>query len=590
MASEQTAPDDGPAPDPFEAELVAYLDGELDEAAARRVEARLARDPAARARAAELKKSFDLLDYLPRPEPSPTFATRTLEKLPAVRPGDSPPPEAKPAARQQKPRRAAASTSVPVPLDDGSRSGASRSRSRAAPEYRPERWPRAWIGGLFAAVLAFAAVGYVGTSAARTYLFPARDEEPDASGIAPEPRVVERLPLYAAADDIGFVAELAKPDYFGDDPAVAYDPTLKVPPADVSGKPTAQQFDALAKAFRALTPARQAEVVHLDRELQAKEPRERDRFFRVLEAYSAWLARLPDADRKGILAAPDAQSRLSAIRAARERQWVESLPPPRRAKLDAADAKGRDALVRQWKGEEAAGRDRWALTRRRAEALAANKSPWPFDTERGRKEVVEFARHAFKVDDVKRCRLPPAELAEYNRALDAARAEGSWAWYGLTVYELSRLHPYLPEPENEKLMYTEPGQLPEPYHARFNPKKGFGGRPRLASAGKWPEFPLEVLRAVPLFGKAASNPPPLGPARLGDFKPTVREFAAKELLPKMTRDEKRELERLEGKWPDYPQKFLSFANKHNLPVPGVTLPGPPKKWEAIYDIWHGAKP
>src|SRR5205807_1877 len=83
MASEHTIPD-GPDPDPFEAELVAYLDGELDPAAARKVEARLAKDPAARARAAELKKSFDLLDYLPRPEPSPTFTTRTLDKLPVV--------------------------------------------------------------------------------------------------------------------------------------------------------------------------------------------------------------------------------------------------------------------------------------------------------------------------------------------------------------------------------------------------------------------------------------------------------------------------------------------------------------------------
>jgi hypothetical protein len=590
MVSEQTAPDEDPAPDPLDAELVAYLDGELDEAAARRVEARLARDPAARARAAELKKSFDLLDYLPKPEPSPTFTTRTLEKLPAVRPGDSPPPDARAAAPAAQSRRPT-STSVPVPLDEDSPSGASRSRSRARPAYRRERWPLAWAGGLVAAVLAFAAVGYLASAGARAYLFPARDKEPDASGIAPEPRVVERLPLYAAADDIGFVAELAKPDYFGGDPAVAYDPTLKVPPTDVSGKPTAQQFDALAKTFRALTPARQAEVVRLDRELQAREPRERDRLFRVLEAYSAWLARLPDSERKGILAAADAQARLSAIRAARERQWIDALPPPRKARLGAlTDPKSRAELVHRWRDEEEAGRDRWALVRRHAEAFAANKTPWPFDAERGRKDVIEFARHAFKTDEPRKCRLSPPELIEYNRTLAAARAEDSWAWYGLTVYELSKLHPYLPESDNDKLMITEPGQLPEPYHARLNPKKGFGGRPRPTSAGRWPDFPLEVLRVVPLFGKAANNPPALGPARLGDFKPTVREFAARELFPKMTRDERRELERAEGKWPDYPQKFLSLANKHNLPVPGVTLPGPPRKWEATYDLWQGAKP
>ncbi|MBN9121266.1 MAG: hypothetical protein J0I06_19295 [Planctomycetes bacterium] len=96
MASEHTDPD-GPAPDAFEAELVAYLDGELDPAAARRVEARLAKDPAARARAAELKRSFDLLDYLPRPEPSPTFTTRTLDKLPAVKPSAARPTGSGPA-------------------------------------------------------------------------------------------------------------------------------------------------------------------------------------------------------------------------------------------------------------------------------------------------------------------------------------------------------------------------------------------------------------------------------------------------------------------------------------------------------------
>src|SRR5262249_20930595 len=53
-------------PDPEEAELIAYLDGELDPADARRVEDRLDEDPTFRAKADALKKSYDLLDYLPR--------------------------------------------------------------------------------------------------------------------------------------------------------------------------------------------------------------------------------------------------------------------------------------------------------------------------------------------------------------------------------------------------------------------------------------------------------------------------------------------------------------------------------------------
>src|SRR5262249_35376886 len=62
-------------------ELVAFLDGELTGEAARAVETRLNLDPAARAEAESLKRTWDLLDFLPRPEPSPSFTERTLSKL-----------------------------------------------------------------------------------------------------------------------------------------------------------------------------------------------------------------------------------------------------------------------------------------------------------------------------------------------------------------------------------------------------------------------------------------------------------------------------------------------------------------------------
>ena len=73
-------------------DLVAYLDGELDEERSRALEARLSLDPAARAEAESLRKTWELLDYLPRAEPSASFTNRTLEKLAvqhttAVQPG-----------------------------------------------------------------------------------------------------------------------------------------------------------------------------------------------------------------------------------------------------------------------------------------------------------------------------------------------------------------------------------------------------------------------------------------------------------------------------------------------------------------------
>src|SRR5437870_8693879 len=61
--------------------LTAYLDGELDEAAARRVETRLNLDPTTRLEAEALKQAWSMLDYLPRAEPSTSFTHRTLERL-----------------------------------------------------------------------------------------------------------------------------------------------------------------------------------------------------------------------------------------------------------------------------------------------------------------------------------------------------------------------------------------------------------------------------------------------------------------------------------------------------------------------------
>ena len=570
MASENTAPDDGPVPDPFETELVAYLDGELDPAAARQVEARLAKDPAARTRAAELKRSFDMLDYLPRTEPSPTFTTRTLDKLPVLKPaanggGSAPQPAAaRPTASRSGP---IASSSMPISLEED-----------AAPEpraARPRRFLRA--AGIVAAVSAFAALGYLAAAVARPYLFPARDREGEV-----ESRVVEHLPLYAVADDLAFVAELAKPEYFGDDPAVSFDPGLKVPPADASDKPTGKGIDALTKAFRALPPARRAEVVKLDHDLHAKEPRERDRLFRALEAYAVWLERLPESERRGVLAQDTSGLRLGVVRRVREQQWWDVLPPAVRAKPE---------LLPQWREEEAARRDRWAFVRQHAEAFAANKSPWPFDTEAGRKEVTEFARAAFKTDDPKRCRLAPDELAEYKRLLAVAERDGAWAWYGRFVYELSRLHPTLPESDNPKLMISEPAELMEPYSSAMKKKGGIGAwRIKPNTFGKWPEFPLEVHRESQFLKFLAPNAPPLGPARLADFKESVRTFAAKDLFLALSGDEKGTLQRLEGRWPEYPQRFLQYAHKHDFPVPGATLPFSPKNWDQTYGTRTAPRP
>lgn len=161
-------------PDPDErANLVAYLDGELDEAAARVVEAKLGRDPKARAEADALRQTWDLLDYLPKAEPSPAFTNRTLDRVAALKPSMS--------TRLLK---------------------------------RP--WNR-WVFrlGWAAAVLVAAGIGYAGLRFVPQRFLPGGYDTEQQ--LVRDLRVIENLQLYQNVDDLQFLRELEHPDLFGDE-------------------------------------------------------------------------------------------------------------------------------------------------------------------------------------------------------------------------------------------------------------------------------------------------------------------------------------------------------------------------------------
>ena len=70
------------------ADLVAYLDGELSGEAARAMEAKISLNPAIRAEADALRRTWELLDFLPRPQPSLRFTHRTMERLSPLQTGE----------------------------------------------------------------------------------------------------------------------------------------------------------------------------------------------------------------------------------------------------------------------------------------------------------------------------------------------------------------------------------------------------------------------------------------------------------------------------------------------------------------------
>jgi hypothetical protein len=582
--------DDGPEPDPVEAELIAYLDGELDPPAARRVEARLAADPALRARADALKRSYDLLDFLPKPEPSPTFATRTLDRLPAVKssPGSKPVAPAAPSSTTPAPQPAvvaAGSSSVPVVVQSGA--GSLALSGALAPTSRPG-WSWGWAFGLLLAAGAALGAGYVGTSAARTYLFPlppgAKEPTADQLPLA-DLRVVQNLPLYAAVDDLDFLDALATPEFFGDEVPPADGPNPPQPTE--SDKPSGKALDGLLRAFRELPAERQDKIRQLDQQLHEQEPPRRDRLVRVLEAYAAWLYRLQDVDRKRVLAATSPGDRLEAIREARRVQWLANLPAAQRKQLKDLPAADRAALITQWKADEDQRRDAWHTARVHWDAVRTGRPPWPFGDAAMKKEVLAFVKAAYHPDDPARCRLTTSpqggDLGRMREALDRAEKANEWAVLGQVVHDFSRLPRYemLPEPATGKPVTGFDDLWPDA--AKHFLKRPNARQKLEPHAGKWPDFALAVWDESGK-SKQFAVPPSfvLGPSRPDDFKPEVKRLLG-DLHKAATPAEWGGLKQLEGKWPEYPRELVRVAKAHDRSVPGAMPPGPPSQWAKTYN-------
>jgi len=139
-------------------QLVAYLDGELDDQASRRVEALLASDPKLRQQAVQLERSWEVLGHVSRFEVDERFTQSTLEMV-AV---------------------------------------AAEEEVRKQEEEAPQRTRRRWLLGS-AALAAAVATGFL----AATILWP----DPNRRLLEDLP-VLERFEQYRQIDDIHFLHEL----------------------------------------------------------------------------------------------------------------------------------------------------------------------------------------------------------------------------------------------------------------------------------------------------------------------------------------------------------------------------------------------
>ena len=174
------SPDDEDLPEAGTEELVAYLDGELDPQAADAMASRLSLDPELR-KADAYQRTWDILDVLPRPEPSSSFTTRTLSQaIPHL------------SIQQIVPQSAATVQTMTA-------------------------FPRARFGMGFwvASLLTILVAGVGGYFAHRLYA-------PAPKAVAADPSLedvplMKNLRLYRNVDDMDYLKRLDSPDMFGDE-------------------------------------------------------------------------------------------------------------------------------------------------------------------------------------------------------------------------------------------------------------------------------------------------------------------------------------------------------------------------------------
>lgn len=523
------------------ADLIAYLDGELDPRASEAVEAKLHTDSRVRAEADSLRMTWDLLDYLPRPEPSPNFTHRTMSQL-------------------------------------------SLMTSTQAPATQRRRWLQTI--GWTAAVIAAVGVGYTVTGWAMAKpKGNLTDEQVNSLVKNSDARVKDRVELYRRFKDLQFFIELDRPDLFGSDGTDPIIPELQRILAQVDTgfykedpviqARVARVLDRYADWLESLSPADRENIERADRESRLRQTRS------IRE--QQWLKRLPRTQQeliqqKTLKERADFIQRLWQEELERNGDWQVSLrfwetlqksDQPLPATLDAFKIDGLKDYY---------DRNLYPLLNDQERArLKAVEGKWPAYP----RLLVELAdNHPVSLLGPVYVHVKDLPINIQNELKEKKLKPGTVG-----------TKPPMPRPETPK---DKPKDKLKDKPKEKKPKgnKEFNAMLKAAD-GKWPEF----CKVLVEFHAAANKKTGLQkvlrkikmPSHPQDFEnKDVTLFIEKKLLPVLDAEEKVQIGRRESHWPEYPLTVLELARKHNLRVPSESLPAP--KDQADYWDRYRARP
>jgi hypothetical protein len=315
--------------------------------------------------------------------------------------------------------------------------------------------------------------------------------------------------------------------------------------------------------FWKLPPERKEHLRQFDQELHDTDSVTQKRLYGVLERYGAWHERLPEHHQHRLDKSADRHERLQLIKQLREDQWLARQPKQVRDELAKLPDDKRHAEIAKQREEERKRIAAWVrATGGKVEPAPVAPSERPVRASDFPPEIERY------INDVLKPQLDHEEREHLGRA------EGKWPNYARLLIDLSDRHPVkLPGPTTGPSTYE---RLPREYQTLFKSPKDWP--PGIFKAyGKWPDYAIVVTEAA---RKRDPNLAPLGPSHAADFAAPLKEFIETTLTAALTDQEKEELTKAEGRWPEYPRKIKELAEKHNLEVPGMKAPNL-EKWREI---------
>ena len=584
------------------AELVAYLDGELDQHGHERVATKISLDAGVRSEADALKKTWDLLDYLPRPEPSANFTERTVEKIEPLRQSG--------ATGSINGAAPAKSDSAPV-VSRSARSAPVAAPSAALTTAPPRsRFARLGRGAVFLLILGCAGLaGYLVRGLAVERLHQVRSagtgrQDPFGAAVAREPAPLPVRRRFEVPGRPGQSRSIrrgtGRPHQRGRSMKAIGMLTLFLGMLGVAlaaGSTAPDDVGFLRSQYallQSLPPARQQQLRELDNGLHELDKEQQDRLRKVMDGYNCWLAQLSEKDRKRVVEAATAEERLEIIRKLKDREWLETLPKAYRDKY-AKTEKGPDRLrlIELWREEQHERRLEWAYVRRSWddiwEAIKNDKLPPQFTVE-FRDQIDAYARNL-------ESQLPPSESERLRKAREKMQEDRTLFRYLGILVEFAQF-PLLPGKSDGIVRKFEDLPILDREAIFAHRKKGVKDPAKAAPpkdlqapnapVGRWPDYAIAVMEYCQQHRFAM--PVPLGPTKKAEMPADLEAFISQKLEPALLKAEKgrdveaarrdqARLKEAEGKWPDYPRAVMDLARHYKLYMPGWMLPGDPKVWE-----------